>query len=35
MATNGDVNGFENIISIVQDKMPIDTIEIDGKIIEL
>ena len=27
--------GFEGMLDIVQDEMPIDTIEIDGKMIEL
>ncbi len=27
--------GFEGVLDIVQDNTPIDTIEIDGKIIEL
>ena len=27
--------GFEGMLDIVQDEIPIDTIEIDGKIIEL
>ena len=27
--------GFEDMLDIVQDEIPIDTIEIDGKLIEL
>ena len=28
-------NGFEGLLGIVQDEMPIDVIEIDGELIEL
>lgn len=27
--------GFEGVLDIIQDEIPIDTIEIDGKLIEL
>ena len=30
-----EVEGFEDMLDIVQDKMPIDVIEIGGKLIEL
>lgn len=30
-----EMEGFEGMLDIVQDEIPIDTIEIDGKIIEL
>lgn len=30
-----EANGFEGMLDIVQDEMPVDIIEIDGKLIEL
>lgn len=30
-----EAEGFEDVIDIIQDKMPADIIEIDGKLIEL
>ena len=28
-------NGFEDMVEIIEDELPVDTIEIDGKLVEL